>query len=76
LASQFGVEVDSVVEWMESWCNRLVGHMVQLHRGQCSNEEHIQWKTNLWSLDPEGEATVFLQNVGKYQSTQRNTLKT
>jgi len=76
LASQFGVGLGSVVEWVESWCNGRVGRMVRLHRGRCSNEGHIQWKTNLWSLDPEGEATVFLQNVGKYQLTQHHILKT
>jgi hypothetical protein len=70
LASQFGVGVSSDVEWVESWCSGRVGHMVWLYRGWCLNEERIQWKINLWSLDPEGSATVFLQNIEGYPSTQ------
>jgi len=53
-------------------CSGWVGHVVRLHRGLCLNEEHIQWKTNLWSLDPESEAKLFLQNVGRYPSTQNH----
>ena len=46
--------------------------MVRLHSGWCLSEEYIHWKTSLWSLDPESEATAFLQNVVKYPSTQNH----
>jgi hypothetical protein len=66
VASQFGVRLGSVVEWVESCRSGRVGRTVRPHGGSCLNEEHIHWKTNLWSLDPEDETMVFLQNVGKY----------
>lgn len=60
----------SVEEWVETGRSGRAGHAVRRHRGWCLNEERIQWKTSRWSLDPEGEATMFLQNTGKYPLTQ------